>query len=190
MTDCQACTPGWHCGGEGLVVPTSLCLQGYFCVGASTNDSQYQCPVGHYCPTGSPDKRPCQAGTYQNEMGRWTCKTCPAGYFCNATYGPVSLYGSYECPQGHYCPAGTKYATEFPCPLGTFLNRTKGEQAPDCIPCIGKFVCDTAGLSNPWRLCSSGYYCRQGVNTTTPRAGVKGDQCPKGRYCPEGKQFN
>ena len=144
------------------------------------------CPPGHYCPTGSYTKRPCASGTYQNEWGRWTCKTCPAGYFCNATHGPVSLFGSYECPQGFYCPAGTKFATEYPCGLGTFLNRTKGESSADCIPCIGKFICDSTGLANPWRLCSSGYYCRRGVNSSTPRAGVDGDQCPPGRYCPEG----
>ena len=187
ISNCQTCTPGWYCGGDGLAEPTNKCSQGYYCVSGAKNDTQHQCPPGYYCPTGSADKRPCESGTYQNEWGKWTCKTCPAGYYCNATYGPVSIYASYECPPGYYCPLGTKFNTEHACGLGTFLNRTKGESATDCIPCIGKFACDSTGLVNPWRLCASGYYCRRGVNTTTPRAGKDGDQCPPGRYCPEGE---
>ena len=28
------------------------------------------------------------------------------------------------CPMGSYCPAGTRYANEFLCPIGTFSNIT------------------------------------------------------------------
>lgn len=187
ITNCQTCTPGWYCGGDGLHTPTGQCRQGYYCISGAKNDTQHQCPPGYYCPTGSTDKRPCPSGTYQNEWAKWTCKACPAGFYCNATYGPVSHFGSYECPQGNYCPVNTTYSTEFPCGLGTFLNRTRGQSRADCIPCTGKYVCDNTGLAYPVKLCSSGYYCRLGVNSTTPRAGVDGDQCPRGRYCPQGE---
>ena len=52
------------------------------------------------------------------------CKVCPPGHYCNATYGPVVYYGSYICPEGHYCPNGTEYSDQYPCPRGTFNNRT------------------------------------------------------------------
>ena len=187
MTDCQPCTPGWYCGSKGLPVPTNRCQQGYYCPGAASNNLQYQCTPGYYCTTGSDSKTPCGSGTYQDQFGKWNCKDCPAGYYCNATYGPVALYGTYECPQGYYCPLGTKYDTEYPCPPGTFLNRTKGERPQDCIKCIGGFACDSYGLANPWRLCAAGYYCKEGANTSTPRLGIKADECPAGRHCPTGK---
>jgi hypothetical protein len=31
------------------------------------------------------------------------------------------------CPMGHFCPDGTRYANEFPCPIGTFSNLTGRE---------------------------------------------------------------
>ena len=49
---------------------------------------------------------------------------CPGGFYCNATSGPVIIYGSYICPEGYYCPNGTEYAEQYPCPRGTFNNLT------------------------------------------------------------------
>ncbi len=46
------------------------------------------------------------------------------GFYCNATIGPVVWYGAYTCPEGYYCPNGTQYAEQFPCPRGTFNNLT------------------------------------------------------------------
>ena len=60
----------------------------------------------------------------QDATGTWFCKTCPEGYFCNATFGPVVFPGAYVCPEGFYCPNGTRYAEEHPCPRGTFNNIT------------------------------------------------------------------
>ena len=42
-----------------------------------------------------------------------------AGWYCiNETVNPTI------CPMGYYCPEGTKFAEEFPCPEGTFNNDT------------------------------------------------------------------
>ena len=60
----------------------------------------------------------------QDLTGQSSCNTCPAGYFCNATFGGVVQYGSYICPEGYYCPNGTEHAEQYPCPAGTFNNRT------------------------------------------------------------------
>jgi hypothetical protein len=37
------------------------------------------------------------------------------------------------CPMGYYCPEGTRYNNEYPCPIGTFNNRT-GKYSQTC-PC-------------------------------------------------------
>ena len=54
------------------------------------------------------------------------------------------------------CVTGTKRGTEFPCPAGTYNNRTGLERKEDCVPCI------------------TGHYCPQG--TTNPR------ECPRGTF--------
>ena len=46
------------------------------------------------------------------------------GRYCNATFGPVESPDAYICPSGYYCPDGTEYDTQYPCPLGTFNNIT------------------------------------------------------------------
>ena len=78
-TDCQSCTPGSYCDGNGLSVPKGLCMRGYYCSGHAEKDTQHQCEVGHYCLTGSHNKRSCPSGEYQNEPGQWQCKVCPKG---------------------------------------------------------------------------------------------------------------
>lgn len=61
---------------------------------------------------------------HQDEPVKSTCKSCPEGYFCNATFSPVVNYASTVCPEGFYCPNGTEHAEQYPCPIGTFNNRT------------------------------------------------------------------
>ena len=43
----------------------------------------------------------------------------PSGYYC--VNGTVTLS---VCPIGHYCPEGTTFDQEYPCPPGTFNNVT------------------------------------------------------------------
>lgn len=61
---------------------------------------------------------------HQDEPVKSTCKTCPEGYYCNATFSPVVNYASTVCPEGFYCPNGTEHAEQYPCPKGMFNNRT------------------------------------------------------------------
>lgn len=56
--------------------------------------------LGHSCPSGSHTPVRCNSGTYQDETGQGSCKTCPAGYFCDNTLNPVVLFNSSICPQG------------------------------------------------------------------------------------------
>lgn len=52
------------------------------------------------------------------------CDLCPAGFYCNATLGPVVTYDPYVCPEGYYCPNGTEHDQQYPCPINTFNNGT------------------------------------------------------------------
>lgn len=61
---------------------------------------------------------------YQINPGQSSCLTCPEMYYCNATFGPVVNFASYLCPEGYYCPNGTEHSEQYPCPKGTFNNRT------------------------------------------------------------------
>ena len=108
------------------------------------------------------------------------------GFYCNATNGPVINYAVHDCPPGHYCPNGTKFDIEYPCPLGTYRNTTNGVREEDCTDCAARYACDQKGLANPSVLCSAGYFCRSGSNTTTPLLGDNANECPAGHYCPEG----
>lgn len=111
---------------------------------------------------------------------------CFLGYFCNNTFGPVDNYNLFECPRGYYCPSNTKYATQHPCPPGTHQNLTKRVSPSDCLPCPAKFACDALGIIYPTKLCSAGYFCKYGSNSTTPSLGSNANECPPGRYCREG----
>ena len=83
------------------------------------------CPVGHFCPIGSDAPQRCANGTFQDEETQALCDPCPEGYFCDNTLDIVILDNTTTvCPVGHYCPVGTSFSNQFPCPVGTFNNLT------------------------------------------------------------------
>lgn len=183
ITDCQDCIDGWYCGGSGLPDPTDNCDPGYYCDGGATRKDWKPCPKGYKC-SGRDQPQPCPAGFYQNEPAKHECKPCEPGYYCKDI--PVSNYTSYECPSGYYCPRQTESGKQFPCPEGKFNNLTNQRDPIACISCTGGYACDEKGLSSPNRLCSAGYFCRNGSTITTPNLGEDANICPAGHYCPEG----
>lgn len=67
------------------------------------------CPTGHRCPSGSSYPIPCAEGTYQDLTGQSTCKTCPAGYYCDKTaILSTTELNTKRCGAGHFCSGGTK----------------------------------------------------------------------------------
>ena len=74
--ECIACEPGYYCPTQGHVKPYDQCNAGYYCSGGSIEANPvaktygYVCPVGHYCPKGTPILVPCPKGTYQPGTGR------------------------------------------------------------------------------------------------------------------------
>lgn len=57
---------------------------------------------------------------------------------------------------GYYCPAGTKYSTEYPCPLGTFSNVTGLQNVSVCTACPGGYFCDQLALTEYSKTCQAG----------------------------------
>lgn len=135
-SECLLCEAGKFCNVSGLSEPQGECDPGYFCPpGQSTsNPSAYPCPAGHFCKHGSPKASRCPNGTYQVAQYQSDCDLCPRGYYCDSTELPVTSRG-LVCPAGHYCLPGTKFATQYKCPGGTWSNRTNLVDSSDCFGC-------------------------------------------------------
>nr|XP_048683106.1 sushi, von Willebrand factor type A, EGF and pentraxin domain-containing protein 1-like [Caretta caretta] len=154
----------------------------------------YICPVGHYCPTGSPEPKTCPSGKYQDQTGQSRCKTCPAGKFCDPEvqiqdHKETFSHGAIkpaDCPAGYYCLSGTKAAKQYPCPEGTFSNQTGLSSSKDCRACPGGKFCADAGLLIPSGPCLPRYYCILKARVPNPVNDETGDLCPAGHFCPLG----
>ncbi|CAH1789577.1 unnamed protein product, partial [Owenia fusiformis] len=85
---------------------------------------------------------------------------------------------------GYYCPAGTRYSNEFPCPSGTFGNETGLQNEANCTECPCGYYCDQPAQTTYSKICNAGYYCRSGAASGTPLQGYEADECPAGYYCP------
>lgn len=71
---------------------------------------------------------------------------CPAGKYC-AHCSQAEMKASKsgcengilvaDCPAGYYCPEGTRSATQFPCPAGTYgpAKGAKTVLSDDCKDC-------------------------------------------------------
>jgi len=151
VADCQRCGAGLKCGapaatGGGAVDKGTPCAENSWCgsgqwgycaegtyggykTGKTSPDQCLLCPPGHYCPrpTKSTDTAlptPAPAGYYTPLTGVRELKglfKCPPGFFCPST--GMAIYKGNHCSPGHYCPAGSKLATEKKCPEGTWSDR-------------------------------------------------------------------
>ena len=216
LSDCEPCTAGYYCEGFGLTIPTDECSSGYYCPGgqASFQPVGLSCGPGHFCESGSSNQTGCPAGQYQPNWGQSECLACPEAYYCD----PIELSCTLDidttiacdanstvdllyistrgvitpmfCPPGSYCPLGTEYSTQYLCPPGTYSNVYGLWEETQCISCSPRLYCDGEGLTEPSGLCSPGYFCNTGANTSTPTDGTTGDICPVGYFCEEGSIFN
>lgn len=201
-SNCEPCTAGKYCSGYGRDLPNGPCDDGWFCPPSMTvaQPPGNRCLPGHECPQGSPSQTPCDSGTYQPLAEKGDCLPCPAGKFCdrteaiaekqsgiNATTQGVVI--AKECPEGFYCPTGTKSSREFPCPVGTYSNTTGLENVTECRLCPQGYYCEGENITSPTGKCSAGFYCVLGATTPTPVLSVRGGPCPQGTYCPEGSGY-
>ena len=186
-SDCLPCPAGMYCAFNASVAPTGQCSAGYYCLEGSstpkpTGNNGDVCPLGSYCPAQSAEPQPCPAGTFNNETTQFTCHICTEGYYCT---GNQSSWSGL-CPKGYYCPAGTQFATQYPCPYGTFNNMTGASAVSACTVCSPGQYCSSSGLSTPDGLCSEGFYCSERAITMMPVSDSTGGPCQAGTYCPAG----
>ncbi|XP_014845642.1 PREDICTED: uncharacterized protein LOC106919650 isoform X3 [Poecilia mexicana] len=183
---CQPCTAGFYCGEAGLRTPTGPCSQGYWCPPGQSVATALPCPSGHFCLEGSLAPEPCPSGTYQDRDKQGSCIICDAGYYCDLRLGPVNASSPRPCPTGHYCPAGTALANQYPCPIGSFNPSERTSSPAGCIPCPAGHYCPSIGLSEPTGPCHAGYFCKLGASSPSPQDGFSGSLCPPGHFCPSG----
>ncbi|CAH1789576.1 unnamed protein product, partial [Owenia fusiformis] len=84
------------------------------------------------------------------------------------------------CPEGQYCEAGSANGTY--CPPGTWRNETTGKSINDCQNCTQGSYCAGYGNIAVDGDCDPGYYCPEGMSSSTPAD----FPCPVGHYCPSG----
>lgn len=107
---------------------------------------------------------------------------CHPGFYClegSTTPRPLGIHsglGGDVCPKGHYCPAGTKSATEYPCPAGKY-SLSRGLRAEgECHPCPKGFFCVRGTSDYLQSPCPRGHYCPPGTKKATE------NPCPAGKF--------
>ena len=150
------------------------------------------------CPPGTLGVRQC------GKTRSSACIPCPAGEYCagpGASLSDDPLDGIMRglCPRGYFCPVGTAFGEDFPCPPGTFSNRTGLVSIGECTPCPLGYLCPEAGLISP-HICPSGSFCDHAVHPSTSMTCPAGTfspfalshnstvckKCPIGHFCPAG----
>ena len=163
QTDCIPCPSGTWCALGSFA--TSPCPAGHYCLQNTVQQFQYPCSAGTYnsltsaidaswclmcgngtyCPAGSVTPIMCPPGTVSAQMGAPTldfCAPCPAGFSC-----PLYATDGYSvpiqtCAAGYFCPKGTAFPTDNPCPAGTYSDSVSLIQADDCTTCEAGLACD------------------------------------------------
>ncbi|CAG9314260.1 unnamed protein product [Blepharisma stoltei] len=218
IEDCLLCPAGTSCGsGSAQPLPCSpgkigpyqanplsscwVCPAGYACPGAGMVEAIMKCEIGYYCPEGSTRKtqNPCPPGTVGTMYGAYglaQCDQCPPGFACGYATNYVNN-PPVVCAAGYYCPIGTHFTKEFPCPAGTYSENTRVEGVHECLICPAGYYCPAGTSSYSSNTCPAGYYCPRGTTydkqyicpVGTYNAGAASDQgectfCTAGNFCP------
>jgi hypothetical protein len=166
LSDCISCDDGKYCEMLAATSVSGDCEEGFYCPGGNVTPrpSDYICPVGQYCPTGSSGPIDCAPGTYNPIRGQAECWVCPAGFTCaGSTADPE------QCERGYKCPGGNTPDDMIPCAEGTY-NPYYGQS--ECTSCPIGFECPEGSISaSP---CPAGKYC--------PGGNSRAIVCPDGTY--------
>jgi hypothetical protein len=169
MSAALVCPPGGYCGATGLSSPTE-CDQGKFCAeGTTSSTAQQSCQAGYFCPKGSAAPTPCPVGYVCASGGMNAPTLCTQGRYCDVT--GLSDLSAKLCQAGHYCPTGSKVATQFICPLGSYCLQGVAEPTG----CPERRFCGTLGLQTSAGSgeCIAGFYCPvTGLSSAFPDAYV------------------
>ena len=213
MTDAEKCTYGYYSDSTSIVdadyVDCLQCDAGYLCGSASITSTETACSDGYWCnpkdeQTGAISKYPCPAGYKSSSTSgsaRTTlansCDICTTGNYCEGSDHPETT-----CPAGYFCPAGTKYSTQYPCPAArrsdagaTSLDGDDGSNTNGCYDCTaGEFCPPGTGIA---RACPPGSSCddlqMDRYSDLCPTgeyfSGASCATCPANHYCPPGVVF-
>ncbi|XP_055369802.1 uncharacterized protein si:ch211-286b4.4 [Betta splendens] len=168
-SQCRQCPARYAClrGTGGIQRPPLYCFAGHYCPPGTMFPTQYKCPVG----------------TWSGQSGleaESECRPCPQGWYCLTGAGAPSG----RCSSGHYCPLGTAYGTQFPCPAGTYSIQMGNRHREDCL------------------ICPEGSFCQRGTSKPSPCPvatfrRLKGGRrledcsaCPAGYFCPHSATVN
>ena len=189
-TECTPCDPKMYCDGEALIEPRGECDFGFLCYieskvpnpngddigelsGQQTGES---CPAGGYCPAGSDEVTPCEAGTYSTATRRTNadaCVDCRPGTYCEVTDDRDFETPSGLCPEGYYCEQKAIEGTTNECAAGTFCELGSSVEA-EC-------PAGTYGAIGGQGTCTA---CGEGEICSETGLSVVSGGCPKGSYCP------
>ena len=158
-SSCIPCEAGYACPASSMSALTISCSPGYYCPQGSTDPARYSCPAGKYSDA-------------INLVSQSSCTSCPAGFTC-AIHSTTSTME--KCRAGYYCPEGTAWGGDVPCPAGTYSSETQLSSASECTTCTPGYYC-TGGNTTTDGKCGPGYYCPSGTPSRTYYP------CPAGTY--------
>ncbi|OQR94999.1 hypothetical protein ACHHYP_00649 [Achlya hypogyna] len=185
LYECLLCPQGWSCPHVGQIAYTDRCSPGYYC------------PVGTVAAT----SYPCPAGTYTDAIDLVRiddCTICPQRFACLSGTGNNVLQ-MLPCAAGFFCPNGTEFPRQYPCPPGYWSPVGSLASASECTICPPGSYC-AGGNSVIDGPCSPGHYCPIGTALSTAYPCPSGtytaltnltdptqcSACPPGSYCPTG----
>ena len=133
--DRSCCTSSLQSNGD------YICTSDNRCVNVAT-EMLCTCPKGYACPKGSEQPHICPPGTYQDQVGQATCRSCVAGTYCNG-FGNMA---ETICQAGFVCgTAGTQLLSER-CPRGFYcFDGVSSNVGPQCTGAPGTMSCNWGG---------------------------------------------
>ena len=171
--------------GQQAYDPTKLCQAGFECPAGSTHPRALLCVAGTKCPAPADENTPvpvacdnAATGEYQDENGATVCKNCPAGFRC--TQDTVERCEPQNVGQSFYCPANQREYVM--CDPGYYTFQDAPSTVDACVSCPPGYYCeqfDECGLFD-------NAACATGADPGPGTKGTKIQECPEGKYCPEG----
>jgi hypothetical protein len=167
----RKCPDGTYSGPFSLksVDQCRTCPAGFVCMQtSSTINGIVKSTITDVIENANAMPIPCLPGTYKSNTGSGQCTKCRATKPC-PYYGLTTDEIGIYCEPGYYCPQGTRFPNEFPCPAGSYSDSTLITEISQCLPCPQKYACyiGTNTLTKPRVPCAPGFYCPQGTQYPT-----------------------